>query len=91
MKRSRDEPDIRDARVRPMAVDIRPNATRRDFLGRVGKRAAFIVPVVWTLTAQDAQAAGSNPSASPSCVPHGGLCAMDSDCCSGNCTGNECD
>ena len=66
-----------------------PVRTRRRFLGSVGKKAVFIAPIVWTLTARQARAAGSNPS-SPSCVANGGVCADDSDCCSGNCPAGTC-
>jgi hypothetical protein len=56
----------------------------------LGVRAAYIAPFVWTLTAQQAAAAGSNPSALPSCLEDGKLCGTDSDCCSGNCLGGFC-
>jgi hypothetical protein len=56
----------------------------------VGTKGVFIVPVVWTLTAQQAQAAGSNPSANPSCIGDGEPCVLDSDCCSGECSFGFC-
>lgn len=66
-------------------------STRRTFLGDVGRKTVYITPVVWTLTAQQALAGGSNPSANPSCVPNGELCFDDSDCCSNNCALGTCE
>jgi hypothetical protein len=43
----------------------------------LGVRAAYIAPFVWTLTAQQAAAAGSNPSALPSCLEDGKLCGKE--------------
>jgi hypothetical protein len=66
---------------------------RRAFLGDAVRKAAFAMPVIWTLTAQQARAAGSNPSGNPSgpaCMDDGELCTMDSDCCSGNCIAGIC-
>jgi hypothetical protein len=57
-------------------------AARRTFLRDVGKRAIYVAPVVVALTASQAQAAPS-----PSCVPSGGACEQDSDCCSNRCSG----
>jgi hypothetical protein len=58
--------------------------SRRTFLGNVGKRAAFVVPIVMTLTAEQARAA-------PSCAPNGAACTSDSDCCSNKCTAMSCE
>jgi hypothetical protein len=69
--------------------DAAPSLSRRRLLCW-GKRAAFVVPVVWTLTASQALAAGSNPSATPSCLGTGELCSTDSDCCSGKCKKGVC-
>jgi hypothetical protein len=55
--------------------------TRRAFLCGVGKRAIYIAPVVVALSASQAHAA------SPSCVPSGEACLLDSDCCSNRCAG----
>jgi hypothetical protein len=55
------------------------------FLGGVVKKAAFAVPVVWTLSAQQAFAAGSKPSANPSCLDAGEPCTLDAECCSESC------
>ena len=66
-------------------------ATRRTFLSNVGRKAIYITPVLWTLTAQQALAVGSNPSANPSCIPNGELCDDDADCCSNNCVVGTCE
>jgi hypothetical protein len=62
--------------------------TRRSFLKRLGRKAVYVTPVVMTLTAQQSRAAAS-PS-NPSCVPAGGLCSDDTDCCSGTCKQGVC-
>ena len=67
-----------------------PTTTRRAFLGRTGTKAAFIVPAVWTLTAQQAMAAGSNASANPSCLEAAEPCILDADCCSNMCMVGMC-
>ncbi|MGD2111251.1 MAG: hypothetical protein PVI86_17880 [Phycisphaerae bacterium] len=64
--------------------------TRRGFLGGTGKKAAFIVPAVWTLSAPKAMAAGSNPSANPSCATDGEICVTNTDCCSDVCAFGRC-
>ena len=64
--------------------------TRRAFLGRTSTKAAFIVQAVWTLTAQQAMAAGSKASANPSCLEAGEPCVLDADCCSNMCTVGMC-
>lgn len=64
--------------------------TRRRFLGGAGKKAAFVVPVVWTLSAPKAMAAGSNPSANPSCATDGEICVTNTDCCSNVCAFGQC-
>jgi len=70
-----------------------PTTTRRAFLGKTGTRVAFIMPAVWTLTARQALAAGSNPSGNPSgggCAEAGEPCVIDSDCCDGMCMMGMC-
>jgi len=69
--------------LRPSAEDSSKPAvsTRRTFLASAGKKTAFIVPVVSTLTAQEALAAGSYPA----CSPYGNPCEVDEDCCTLNC------
>ena len=62
-----------------------PVTTRRALL-RGAATAAWIVPVVWTLTAQQAQAAPSGPQ----CATDGELCSADADCCSNDCQGFAC-
>jgi hypothetical protein len=63
--------------------------SRRSFLA-LGRKAPFVVPVIYTLTAEQALAAGSAPSGPPSCLANGELCGTDTDCCSGNCLGGFC-
>ncbi len=60
--------------------------TRRAFLRGVGKKAAFVAPVIWSLTAQEAQAAASGAVK----LPAGASCQYDSDCQSGVCSGGTC-
>lgn len=69
--------------LQPSAEDSgRPAvSTRRTFLAHAGKKAAFTVPIVTTLTAQEALAAGSYPG----CSPYGNPCDVDEDCCDLNC------
>jgi len=69
------------------SADARP--TRRRFL-RVGKKAAFVVPAVWTLSAQTAMAGTSNPSGGPSCAGAGEICVTNTDCCSNTCAFGRC-
>jgi len=54
--------------------------TRRGFLTRTGKRAAFVLPAVWSLSAQQAAAASGM-----SCSAYGAHCEVNEDCCSLNC------
>lgn len=56
--------------------------TRRSFLASAGKKAAFVMPVVWSLTAEPAMAVSGG-----TCSPGGNACAVDADCCSLNCNG----
>jgi len=90
-ERSLTEPKESDAAVDSTAPRAASVSTRRTFLGVVGRKTVYITPVVWTLTAQQALAAGSNPSANPSCVPNGELCDDNSDCCSNNCVAGTCE
>jgi hypothetical protein len=81
------EPNTRDNAPLPASSqpeDAERATTRRTFLRDVGKRAVYVAPVIVALTASQAQAA-----ASPSCLPSGTYCELDSDCCSGNCSGGS--
>ncbi len=84
-----------DNAAEPNCADNSPTTgsempTRRDVL-RQGRKLAYVVPVVMTLSAQEALAAPSNPSATPSsCVDSGEACFSDSDCCSGECNVGFC-
>ena len=60
---------------------------RRAFLTDVGKKAAYITPVVLTLAAAPAMA--SPPSVS--CKGSGEACTLSESCCSNSCTGATCD
>ena len=60
-------------------ADVR---TRRKFLTDTGKKAAFVVPVVLSLTAQPVMAASGE-----SCSAYGADCDVNEDCCSLNCHG----
>jgi len=64
-----------------------PPPTRRACLAETGRKVAYVTPVIMTLAASRALAAGSNPSADPSvCQEAGEPCSGDSDCCSGVCS-----
>ncbi len=67
--------------VEPRAPDPRPDErkSRRSFLAAAGKKAAFVAPVVLSLTAQPVFAA------SGSCSPYGAACEVNDDCCTLNC------
>ncbi len=68
--------------------DRRPS--RREVL-RVGAKLAYVAPVIVTLSAHEAFAAGSNPSDVCSTGVHtGGLCQTDTDCCSRRCSLGVC-
>jgi len=69
---------------------LRSATTRRGFLGGAGKKAAFVVPVVWTMSAQKTMAGGSNPSANPSCATGDEICVTNTDCCSNVCAFGRC-
>lgn len=87
------EPDGKDRTAPgPSVTDENDGAstTRRKFLGGAGKKAAFVVPVVWTLSAQKAMAGASNPSANPSCATDGEICVTNTDCCSDVCAFGRC-
>jgi len=65
--------------------------TRRSFLRHLARKAAYVTPVVMTLSAQRARAA-ANPSA-PSgagCAQDGAACVFQSDCCTGLCMMGVC-
>jgi hypothetical protein len=64
--------------------------TRRAFLGNVGRKAAFAIPVILSLTAQEAQAAPSGAATGSSTAAAGESCWFDSDCQSALCTGGVC-
>ena len=61
--------------------------SRREMLLVAGKL-PYVVPVVQLFSAT-AMAAGSGMSG-PSCVPPGGLCNTDTDCCTGDCNAGLC-
>jgi len=69
-----------------MKVDAAPARSRRAFLMGVGRKAAYMTPVVLTLAAAPALASPH----SASCKPIAGSCDSDNDCCSGNCEGGFC-
>ena len=86
-----DRPDKPNAAANPPGDRGAAQATRRAFLGAVGKKALYVTPVVMTLTAQQAMAAGSNASANPpSCAGAGEACVIDTDCCSNMCIAGMC-
>ncbi len=91
----RDKPTRSEKQPDPGATGAKAADTtsRRSFLGDVGKKAAYVTPIVLTLTARQAVALGSNPSDTPSagCLEAGSLCGADGDCCSGKCTGGVCE
>lgn len=61
--------------------------TRRAFFGDVGKKAAYITPVLLTLSASSAAAGSRNPS----CQRTGSPCTIDDDCCGSlTCTFSVC-
>ena len=57
---------------------------RRTFLKDAAKKAAYVTPAVWVLTASRAHAADG-----AACVPDGGQCNVESDRCSGRCPGRH--
>lgn len=64
---------------------------RRSVLKR-GAKLAYVAPVVVALSSQHAFAGASNPSGICStAINTGGLCSVDSDCCSGSCSLGVCD
>lgn len=67
-------------------ADAPPAGTRREFLGNVGKKAAYIAPIVMTLTASQARA-GSAADFDSTCGDDGSPCTVDEDCCALNCVG----
>lgn len=68
----------------PRGDTERSSETRRAFLDGVARKATFVVPVVVTLKAQTAFAAGSRAT---SCTPSFAACTTDAECCSGVCIG----
>lgn len=79
-------PPIRPTSDRPSVRDRSTRLkSRRDML-RVGVKLAYVTPSILTVTAQQAFAAGSNPSDICSTgLNVGELCETDSDCCSEDC------
>ena len=53
----------------------KPKISRRDLIRRIGISAAIILPLVMSITAPVA-------AQTATCVPAGGMCSMNSDCCS---------
>ena len=80
MTRRSKPPEGKELRASPEDTGGPTLSTRRKFLASAGKKAAFIVPVVTSLTAQEALAAGSY-----GCSPYGAPCVVDEDCCDLNC------
>lgn len=63
---------------------------RRAFLKSAGKKACWVAPTVWTISARQTLAAGSHPSANPSCMAFNEDCVTNADCCSNNCFAGKC-
>ncbi len=61
--------------------------TRRGFLVEVGKKSAYITPLVLTLAARPAMATAPWPS---DCEPPGSPCEANEDCCTNDCTAMTC-
>ncbi len=80
MKDQSDSYDQAEPQAPATRADARPESTRRSFLGRVGRKAAYVAPLVLILSASEAAQA-----ASPSCMPSGGACTVDAECCTGMC------
>ncbi|MCK4659749.1 MAG: hypothetical protein KAV82_09540 [Phycisphaerae bacterium] len=77
-----------DRGEQPEEPKVPATTTRRTFLSSVGKKTAYITPVLLTLTASPAMA--SNPH--HSCARTGSPCGVDDDCCGSlTCTGGICD
>ena len=70
-------------------ADAPPAGTRREFLANVGKKAAYIAPIVMTLTASQARA-GSAADFDSTCGEKDSPCTDAFDCCCGDCMGGEC-
>jgi hypothetical protein len=61
--------------------------SRRDVMKRIGLASAVALPVIFGLVAPVAVHAGScNGPNAPGCVPDGGPCTRDADCCSCFCS-----
>ena len=56
--------------------------TRRTFLSDVGRKAAYITPILLTLSAAPAAASSTEPSY---CTGAGSPCTVNEDCCSNSC------
>lgn len=63
---------------RPTQPDTALN--RRSLLSGAARKALWVTPVVMTLAGTSRAQASS-----PACIPSGGLCADDADCCSAIC------
>lgn len=80
-----------DSAEAPMQdIEAVTKENRRAFLLSVGRRAAWVSPILLTLSARQVRAAGSNPSAAPSCLGTNESCVVDSDCCSNDCQTGAC-
>lgn len=78
-----------DPSVTPADVDHSRTTTRRAFLDGAGRKALWVAPVIVTLRAQQALAAGSR---TVSCTVSEAACVTDEECCSGDCNVmGECD
>lgn len=73
-----------DPSTPPADVDHTRTSTRRAFLGGAGRKALFAAPIIVTLSAQQALAAGSR---TVSCTLSGDACVTNEECCSATCTG----
>jgi hypothetical protein len=60
-------------------------SNRRQFLGHVGKKAAYVTPVFLALSASQALAASGEFDST--CGDVGSPCTVDGDCCTNNCGG----
>jgi hypothetical protein len=56
--------------------------SRRELIRKVGLTAAVTLPLILTITAPTAKAQAS-------CLPRDSACTLNSQCCSGNCRGNN--
>jgi Coenzyme PQQ synthesis protein D (PqqD) len=60
-----------------------PRLTRREAVRRFGIGAAIAIPLITSILAP-------TPAQAATCIPKGGLCSTNADCCSGSCNPNHC-